>query len=46
MPKNQPPLPGPKCRKPVHFLPAKTGGRKFRRTDCYGGDPASVPERA
>jgi hypothetical protein len=28
-----------KCRKPMHFMLVKTGGRKFRCIDCDVPDP-------
>jgi hypothetical protein len=46
MPKNSPPPLCPKCRKAMHFLLRKTGGRKFQCLDCDGGDPLRSPEVA
>jgi hypothetical protein len=34
MPKNPPPPTCSKCNKPMRFMPAKMGGRKFRCIDC------------
>jgi hypothetical protein len=44
MPKNSPPPACPKCRKPMHFILVKTGGRKFRCIDCVAPDPLQPPE--
>jgi len=44
MPKSPPPPPCPKCRKPMHFIIAKTGGRKFQCVECDGVDPMRMPE--
>jgi LSD1 subclass zinc finger protein len=38
MPKNPLPPMCSKCRKPMHFMLVKTGGRKFRCTDCDAPD--------
>jgi len=46
MPKNPPPPICPKCRKPMHFIVVKTGGRKFRCIDCDAPDPLQLPEVA
>jgi hypothetical protein len=43
MAKNPLPPPCPKCRKPMRFMIAKTGGRKFQCIDCDGGDPLQSP---
>jgi hypothetical protein len=43
MAKNPPPPPCPKCRKPMRFMMAKKGGRKFQCIDCDGGDPLQSP---
>jgi hypothetical protein len=39
MPKNLPPPICPKCRKPMHFITVRTGGRKFRCIDCVSEEP-------
>jgi hypothetical protein len=44
MPKNPAPPTCPKCRKPMHFMLVKTGGRKFRCIDCPVADPLKLPE--
>jgi hypothetical protein len=36
--------PCPKCRKPMHFIIVKTGGRKFRCVECNGVDPMRLPD--
>jgi hypothetical protein len=36
MPKNTPPPTCKKCRKPMRWLLAKAGGRKFRCSECDG----------
>jgi hypothetical protein len=46
MPKNPPPPTCSKCRKPMHFMLVKTGGRKFRCVDCDVPDPLRLPEVA
>ena len=44
MPKNTPPPACPKCGKPMRFMLVKSGGRKFRCTDCDLPDPLQTPE--
>ncbi len=44
MPKNPPPPSCPKCRKPMHFIIVKTGGRKFQCVQCDGVDPMRMPD--
>jgi hypothetical protein len=44
MPKNPPPPTCSKCNKPMRFMPAKMGGRKFRCIDCEVPDPLLLPE--
>ena len=44
MPKNTTPPVCPSCRKPMQFLLAKTGGRKFQCLDCEGDDPLRSAE--
>ena len=34
----------PKCRKPMHFLSVKTGGRKFRCVRCDDIDPLKLAD--
>ncbi len=34
----------PKCRKPMHFIVLKTGGRKFQCVRCDGGDPMQLSD--
>jgi hypothetical protein len=46
MPKNTPPPSCSKCHKPMSFILVKTGGRKFRCTDCEVSDPLRLPEVA
>lgn len=46
MPKNPPPPICPKCRKPMHFVTVKTGGRKFRCIDCEVPDPLQATKGA
>ena len=38
MPKNPPPA-CPNCGKPMHFIPVKTFGRKFRCIGCDAPNP-------
>jgi len=44
MPKNTPPPTCKTCGKPMKWLPAKTGYRKFRCIDCDGPDPLKSSE--
>jgi hypothetical protein len=44
MPKNPPPPTCSKCSRPMHFMPVKTGGRKFRCINCDVADPLKLPE--
>lgn len=44
MAKNTPPPLCLKCRKPMHFMLVKTGGRKFRCINCDVPDPLKIPE--
>jgi hypothetical protein len=44
MPKNASPPPCKKCGSPMRWLPAKTGGRKYRCLDCDGPDPLKSRE--
>jgi hypothetical protein len=44
MPKNPPPPTCPKCRKPMHFMVVKTGGRKFRCIKCDSVDPMRMSD--
>jgi hypothetical protein len=46
MPKNPPPPSCPKCSNPMSFMLVKTGGGKFRCTDCEVPDPLRLPEVA
>jgi endogenous inhibitor of DNA gyrase (YacG/DUF329 family) len=34
----------PKCRKPMHFIDLKTGGRKFQCVQCDGVDPMRLSD--
>jgi hypothetical protein len=44
VPKNPQPPSCPKCRKPLHFMVVKTGGRKFRCIACDGVDPLRMSD--
>jgi hypothetical protein len=42
MPKNASPPLCKKCDKAMKWLPAKTGGRKYRCLDCDGATPVAA----
>jgi hypothetical protein len=44
MPKNPPPPTCPNCRKPMHYVVVKTGGRKFMCVQCEGVDPMRMSD--
>jgi len=39
-----PPPRCPKCRKPMHFIVLKTGGRKFQCVRCDDADPMRLAD--